>query len=209
MSDEAAATAAAVAQTTQPAVELPPPTLFEQLAGRFIARAKAEEVKLKDKAITKYGVTRAMLADFLHQDDASWAELETVTEDTARKILFDRYWMPLAADKLPAPVASAVFDLAIRRGVSSASKLLQRALTKVEPVALKIDGKVREQTLGAIEHLEKAGRAIELGERVLAERTTFIFKLLDGKLFGRDLDIAGAALAVGRAALLAKTGIRL
>lgn len=209
-SDEAAATAVA----TNTAAEADKPVSeFERSAYRYIDRALKAEKKLEEKgrtAISKYGVTRAMLADYLNQDSASWDELEDVTEDLAVKILRDRYWMPLAGDKLPPELASAIFDVAIKRGVGEASKMAQRAAVALQPAAIKIDGKLRAGSLTAIDKLVEAGRSIELAERVLAERSSIIGVVMD-RLFhgGTKFDLAGAAVAVGRAYVLSKTGVRL
>jgi len=186
------------------AAPLAPPSLFDQLAARWIAAAPKGSV---------FGITREMLGDYLNRKGpATKDELAAVTEETARDILYRRYWLPIAGDKLPEPVAALIFDVAVRRGTEEAGKLLQSALQKVEPVALKIDGRIGRETLTAIGELVKAGKDIAIEERVMAERTTARFRLFDGKFFGHDIDLARAmriAGTVGKAAIAAKTGIRL
>lgn len=183
---------------------LPPPSLFDQLAARWIENGPKG---------AKFGITRAMLGDYLNRKGPATAdELEGISLETAKDILYRRYWLPIAGDKLPEPVAALIFDVAVRRGVEEAGKLLQHAARKVEPVALSVDGRIGVQTLTAIGELVKAGKEIALEERVLAERTTARFRLGDGKLFGHDIDFARAvrlAGVFGKAAIAAKTGIRL
>lgn len=194
--------AAAVAE--EPMVLPAALSLFDQLALRWIAKT--------DKG-TKFGITRAMLGDYLNRRGlATEDELAGLTIDKARDILFSRYWMPIAGDKLPEPVAALIFDVAVRRSTEEAGKLLQAALKKVEPVALKLDGRIGVQTLTAVDEIIAAGKAIALEERVMAERTTAKFRLGDGKFFGHDLDFAAAiriAGVFGKAAIAARTGIRL
>ncbi len=196
--------AEAVAEAAAEAETLHPPSLFDQLAARRI---------LNGPKGAKFGITRAMLGDYLNRrGDATPDELEGITKDVARDILYRRYWLPIAGDRLPEPVAALLFDVAVRRGVEEAGKLLQEALTRVEPMALAVDGRIGAQTLTAIGELVAAGKAIAIEERVLAERTTARFRLGDGKFFGRDVDLAGAvrlAGIVGKGLVLAKTGVRL
>lgn len=179
-------------------------SLFDQLAARWIESSPKG---------AKFGITRAMLGDYLNRKGPATAdEVAAVTEETARDILYRRYWLPIAGDKLPEPVAALLFDVAVRRGTEEAGKLLQAAVKRVEPVALAIDGRVGVQTLTAIDELLKAGKAVAVEEEVMAGRTTAVFRLFDGKLFGHDINLARAARlagAVGKAALLAKTGIKL
>lgn len=179
---------------------LPEPSLFEQLAARHIERYAS------GKGI-RFGITRVMLGDwFARKGPASEDELEGVTESLAREILLNRVWKPLRGDRLPEPVAAALFDVAVRRTVPEAGKLLQTAIVEAAErrVALKVDGRLGRETMTAIDALVKAGKDIALAERIMAERTTLKFRLFDGKFLGRDLDIAGAGLLVGKALLRAK-----
>lgn len=197
VADDAAAPAPA---PDAPAAPLPEPSLFEQLAARHIERYA------EGKGI-RFGITRAMLGDwFARKTPASEDELEGVTESLAREILLNRVWKPLRGDRLPEPVAAALFDVAVRRTVPEAGKLLQRAVIEAngKKVALKIDGRLGRETMTAIDTLVKHGKDIALAERIMAERTTAVFRLFDGKFLGRDLDIAGAGLLVGKALLRAK-----
>lgn len=183
------------------AVELPPASIFDQLAARRMAQTGKNMV---------FGITADMLGDYLNRSaPATEDELAAVTEEVARDILYRRYWMPIAGDKLPPEIASAIFDVAYRRGVDHATKLVQRAIKGVDAVAIKVDGRMDKPTLTALQSIVKNGAAVALAERAMAERTTFRFRLFDGKFLGRDIDLGGAMLIVGKALVKAKTGITL
>lgn len=193
--------AAATTLAPEATLNLKPSSIFDELAARRLASNGKGMV---------FGITADMLGDYLNRDAPATAdELDAVTEETARDILYRRYWLPIAGDKLPEPVAAAIFDVAVRRGVDEAGKLLQRGLRRTEAVALKVDGRIGTQTLTAIKELEKSGKAIAIAERLMAERTTLAFRLGDGKFFGRDVDLGGVAWMVGKAIVQAKTGIKL
>lgn len=192
-----------------PADDDKPISLFEQLANTRIQRFLSVEAKAKN-AVTKFGITRDMLADYMNQPTATWDELEEITEDTARKILLTRVWEPLAGDKLPPELATVIFDVACSRGVHEASKMAQRAVKDVTSAAVKVDGKLRAGSLTAIEQLQKTGKAVEAAERVVMERTS-IASLIVSRFLRREnrSELAAVLLAFGRAAIAAKTGIRL
>lgn len=177
------------------------PELFLELAGAHIEQ-------YADAKGAKFGITRQQLGDwFARKGPATPDELEGVTQDLATEILFNRVWKPLRLDRLPEPVARAIFDVAVRRGVSEAVKLLQTALPRTKKMALVADGRLGRETLTAIDALVKEGKEIALAKAILAERTTLKFRLGDGKLFGRDIDLAGAGFTILRAAAKAKFGI--
>lgn len=206
-SDEATATV--LASNTAPQDADKPLSEFERLANTRIQRFLVLEAKAKD-AVTKFGITREMLADFKAQPSVSWDELEEVTEDVARKILLTRVWEPLAGDKLPPALSSVIFDVACTRGVHEASKMAQRAIQGVSGAAFKVDGKLRAGAMTALEQLDKAGKAVEVAERVVMERTSIV-EILLSRFVRREnrSDLANVLLAFGRAAILAKTGVRL
>lgn len=201
MTDAHAETPVHAAPAPEPApVQLEEPSLFDQLAARHIERYESG----KD---IRFGITRAMLGDwFARRSPASRDELEGVTKELAREILLNRVWKPLRGDRLPEPVAAALFDVAVRRSVPEAGKLLQSAVIEAaeKKVSLAVDGRLGRETMTAIDALVKHGKDIALAERIMAERTTLKFRIGDGKFFGRDLDIAGAGLLVGKALLRAR-----
>ncbi len=183
---------------------------FIALARRWIEHpARAGDSRDPNPKI-RFGITRAMLGDYLARKSPATAdELAGLTEETAYKILHDRVWAPICGDKLPEAVSSMLFDVAVRRGVEVAAKLLQNGVSKTTAVALKVDGRVGKQTLTAIDALRQAGEEVALAERIISTRGTFAFRLGDGKLFGHDVDFASAFVGAGKAIALAaklKTG---
>jgi lysozyme family protein len=85
---------------------------------------------------TKYGI-----------DQRSHPEVvvDHLTEDQARAIYYQRYWLASRASTLPAPVGEAVFDIGVLQGPGTAVRLLQRAL-EVRP-----DGRLGPLTRAALE----------------------------------------------------------
>ena len=177
------------------------PELFLELAGAHIEQYAAAKG-------AKFGITREQLGDwYARKAPATPDELEGVTEDLATEILFNRVWKPLRLDRLPEPVARAIFDVAVRRGVGEAVKLLQTALPRTKKMALLVDGRLGRETLTAIDALVKEGKEVALAKAILAERTTLKFRLGDGKLFGRDFDLAGAGFTILRMGVKAHFGV--
>ena len=182
------------------------PAHFMALAKRWIEHPARVGDSRDANPKVRFGITRALLGDYLARKTAASAdELAGLTEETAYKILFQRVWEPLCGDKLPEAVSSMLFDVAVRRGVEVAAKLLQTGVTQSADVALKRDGRIGKQTLTAIEEMKKAGDEIALAERIISTRGTFAFRLGDGKLFGHDIDFA-SAMMFGRLVLKAKSG---
>lgn len=198
-------TAAADAVAASEAEPLP---LVSGMPELFLELATSHIEQYADAKGMKFGITREQLGDwFARKGPATPDELEGVTQDLATEYLFNRVWKPLRLDRLPEPVARAIFDVAVRRGVDEAVKLLQTALPRTKKMALVADGRLGRETLTAIDALVKEGKEIALAKAILAERTTLKFRLGDGKLFGRDFDLAGAGFTILRAAAKAKFGI--
>lgn len=169
--------------------------VFDQLADQYMA---ANGGHAPGKAV--HGITRQMLAGFLNRKDVRPDELKAITQEEARQLLYERFWRPIAGDRLPPAVSALLFDVAIQRGTAAAGKLLQRSIIRAAHTRLKIDGNVATQTLKAIaEH----GDALSIAQDIFARRSTFAFRIGDGKLFGHkwNVALAQAALLAGRIAV--------
>ena len=81
---------------------------------------------------TKYGIAAS---SYPHLD------IPNLTLEQAQEVYYKDFWMPCKADKLPFPIANALFDCAVNSGVKTAAKLLQRACGIAE------DGVIGEITL--------------------------------------------------------------
>jgi uncharacterized protein (TIGR02594 family) len=72
------------------------------------------------------------------------SELKRIPVATARAIYRDRYWLPAACPRLPAPLALFHFDAAVNHGVDGAARMLQQA------VGTDADGEIGPATLAAV-----------------------------------------------------------
>lgn len=92
---------------------------------------------------TKYGISLRFLAAEGHFDhdldgradfdldldgDVDWIDIRLLTRGDAVFLYHRCFWQKLLADTLPAPVGEMLFDQAVNGGLSSARKLLQRAI---------------------------------------------------------------------------------
>jgi len=67
---------------------------------------------------TKYGIAAS---SYPHLD------IPNLTVEQAQEVYYKDFWLTCKADKLPFPIANALFDCAVNSGVRTAVKLLQRA----------------------------------------------------------------------------------
>ncbi len=68
---------------------------------------------------TKYGISAASFPTL---------DIASLTLDQAKAIYHPKYWVPIAGDSLPPPVALVLFDCAVNQGLGAASIILQAAL---------------------------------------------------------------------------------
>lgn len=92
---------------------------------------------------TNWGISAPVLADWLGRP-ITQTDMQTLTRDQAAAIYRARYWEPLQADALPAPIAALLFDGAVNQGVGRAAHWLQNAL------GVAADGIVGPVTLAAV-----------------------------------------------------------
>ncbi|MCW0180221.1 MAG: hypothetical protein OJI70_00505 [Zavarzinia sp.] len=91
----------------------------------------------------KYGIGRAMLADW-HERDVTPQEVEALAEADALEIYRTRFWNLMQCDALPRGVDLAVFDFGVVAGPKSAVKALQKI------AGVDQDGSVGPVTLAAL-----------------------------------------------------------
>ncbi|HTW53669.1 MAG TPA: glycosyl hydrolase 108 family protein [Stellaceae bacterium] len=127
---------------------------------------------------TNMGITLATYRDWSDDPDLGPAQVQDMTERTARAIYQSLYWNPLRADALPRGVDLSVFDMGVNAGIWRSARLLQRTLGFSGD---EVDGCIGPETLGA------AGRAdARLLINDLATRQADYYRTLD------DYDIFGA-----------------
>ena len=112
---------------------------------------------------TKYGIAAA---SYPHLD------IPNLTLEQAQELYYKDFWLACKADKLPFPIANALFDCAVNSGVRTAVKLLQRACGVAE------DGVIGAVT---IEAASKEGVLIAF----MTARAMFYTRLAKFELFGK------------------------
>ncbi len=96
--------------------------------------AEGELVPNDKGGYTKFGISTAANPDI---------DIPNLTEDGAKALYKERYWLPCKCDELPTPLAIAVFDAAVNQGVGMATRMLQIALN------VAVDGVIGERTIAA------------------------------------------------------------
>lgn len=183
------------------AAALPAPSLFEQLAAPFIADSEKGR---------KFGIDVKMLGSFLgYSGPATKEQLAGVTQELALRILRQRIWEPMGMGAMPEEVASALFGQLYAKGNDEGGRLLQRGIRSTVNTALKIDGRLATETTTALAHLVKEGKALALAENIIAHTHMSPLRFGTGKPPRRLQRIARAAVFVGKAAIFAKTGVKL
>jgi lysozyme family protein len=139
------------------------------------------------------GITLATLAAHRGRP-VTPAELRALAASEIAAIYRARYWSAVAADRLPAGLDLAVFDLAVNSGPGRAARLLQAVLGVAE------DGRIGPATLAAANRADVAVAVRELGRR----RLSFLQRLAAWTAFGRGwsrrvADVEAEALRLVRA----------
>ena len=78
--------------------------------------------------LTKWGITQRDYDLYRSMYGAISTSVADATPDEIRLIYFIRYWKAMDCDKLPYPVALAIFDCAVNVGVSQTAKFLTAIL---------------------------------------------------------------------------------
>ena len=65
--------------------------------------------------------------------------IKSLTQDQAKLIYKEFYWLPIKGDQLPWPLCVFVFDSAVNQGATPAIKMLQRALKQPQDGILGVD----------------------------------------------------------------------
>ena len=95
---------------------------------------------------TNMGITLATYRQWSDNPELGSAQVQAMTERTARAIYRSLYWNPLRADALPAGVDLSVFDMGVNAGIWGSARLLQRALGFTGE---QVDGCIGPETLSA------------------------------------------------------------
>jgi lysozyme family protein len=128
---------------------------------------------------TRYGVTEEVAREVGYRGD-----MRELPLTLAKRIYLERYWLPVRADELPAPIRYAVFDAAVNSGVRQAVRWLQRS------VGVADDGVLGPRTLATAQAQDPE----VVLRRMLARRLTFMAALPTWPSFGRGWARRVAAL---------------
>jgi lysozyme family protein len=128
---------------------------------------------------TRYGITEAVA-----RANGYVGEMHRLPLDTAKAIYRTNYWEACRCDSLPWPLALYVFDAAVNQGVSTAIKMLQRALDTVQ------DGHIGPQTLSLAAKSGEWHASRFLAIRALRYTSTKNFDVFGAGWFTRLFEIA-------------------
>jgi lysozyme family protein len=114
---------------------------------------------------TNMGITLATYRQWSDNPDLGPAQVQDMTERTARAIYRSLYWNPLRGDALPAGVDLSVFDMGVNAGIWGSARILQRALGFTGE---EVDGCVGPETLTAAAKFDPRTLVNDLAERQAA-----------------------------------------
>jgi len=99
---------------------------------------------------TNWGITQETLTDAFLRGVVGTRDVSLLRKEEARLIYRAYYWAPLQLDQVLSPaIAAEIFDTAVNMGLSTAVKIVQRALNYLGD-SLTVDGSMGPQTVGAV-----------------------------------------------------------
>ena len=114
---------------------------------------------------TNMGITLATFRQWSDDAELGPAQVQDMTERTARAIYRSLYWNPLRADALPAGVDLSVFDMGVNAGIWGSARLLQRAIGFTGD---EVDGCIGPETLGTAATCDPRALVNDLADRQAA-----------------------------------------
>ena len=95
------------------------------------------------------GETNFGIAKRSHPD----VDIKNLTEEGAKEIYYQDYWMKNRVPQLPDDLKHIYFDMCVNQGRGRAVKILQRA-ANAKGADLKVDGGLGPKTIGALKDVE-------------------------------------------------------
>jgi lysozyme family protein len=143
---------------------------------------------------TNMGITLATFRQWSDDAELGPAQVQDMTERTARAIYRSLYWNPLRADALPAGVDLSVFDMGVNAGIWRSARLLQRAIGFAGD---EVDGSIGPETLDAAAKCDPRSLVDDLADRQAAYyRSLFDFRTFGAGWLNRTDARRRAALAM-------------
>ena len=104
---------------------------------------------------TNWGVTQKVYEDHVgYQCDKK--EIEEMSEEMAKEIYFEKYWIPSRAEQLPEEIREIYFDMVVNHGQGGAVKILQQACNNKRKAEnyIAVDGGIGPNTIKAAGNLK-------------------------------------------------------
>ncbi|EFC92474.1 protein of unknown function DUF847 [Dethiosulfovibrio peptidovorans DSM 11002] len=129
---------------------------------------------------TNYGITEGTLRSAYERKIVSHKDIRSLSKADAALIYWSDYWEPIEADGMPNPLDLVMFDCAVNHGVGGAGRLLQKTLNFVADADLSVDGVIGPNTLKTLKKALDGNSPEALSMSVLAMRTRFYVKIVEG-----------------------------
>ncbi|MCF4152515.1 hypothetical protein L2W58_11980 [Dethiosulfovibrio sp. F2B] len=129
---------------------------------------------------TNYGITERTLRSAYDRKIVSHRDIRSLSMADATLIYWADYWDPVKGDLLSEPLDLILFDCAVNHGVGGAGRLLQKTLNLVADADLSVDGVIGPNTLKTLKKALDGNSPEALSMSVLAMRTRFYVKIVEG-----------------------------
>ncbi len=114
---------------------------------------------------TKWGISQKSFPNI---------NIKEMTDEQARSLYFNYYWIPGKCALMPERIRLVYFDMCVLHGVSAAAITVQKALNNAG-YKVEVDGVIGDETLNAAPHLEperlRSYRVLRLANLVAAKPT--------------------------------------
>ena len=101
-------------------------------------------------------------------------DIKNLTKEGAKKIYYDKYWVPSKAAQVPSRLKHIYFDMVVNFGQRGAVKVLQQAAVNAN-APIKVDGMIGPNTLGSLKKVEpdrvRAFRVLRFANLVIKKPT--------------------------------------
>lgn len=135
----------------------------------------------------KYGSSMAAhwlrLLDVDGDEELTIEDVRRWTPEISKEIYWAEFWRRYRCDDLPGDVAQAHFFNVVNMNPGRATSVLQRAVNRVLPRRLVIDGQIGPNTIEGVRLADERDR-IELRRRMVSELCTEYHKLATGRNAG-------------------------
>ena len=93
---------------------------------------------------TNRGITQDTYTEWLASKKLPYGDVKDISEDTAKRIYFERYWLPTKCAVMPLRLSVVHFDACVNHGPVRGAMLLQESL------GVNVDGVIGPKTMAEI-----------------------------------------------------------